>query len=180
MNIIVGFPKSEDAKNIRNALVRNGFWVSAVCTTGAQVLQKADELGAGIVISGYSFSDMIFSDLQADLPTGFQLLLVASARRLEECRGRNLMCVSIPIKMYDLVNTLNMMQEANERTRRRSKSKTRSPQEERTIGEAKELLMVRNHMTEQEAYRYLQKCSMGNGCTMVENAKMVLSLMAST
>ena len=35
-NVIVLFPKIEDAKNIRNLLVRHGFRVSAVCTTGAQ------------------------------------------------------------------------------------------------------------------------------------------------
>lgn len=40
-NVIVLFPKIEDAKNIRNLLVRHGFRVSAVCTTGAQALASA-------------------------------------------------------------------------------------------------------------------------------------------
>lgn len=180
MNIIVVFPKLEDAKNIRNALVKNGFLVPAICTTGAQVLQRADELGSGIVVSGYSFSDMIYSELQADLPQEFEMLLVASQRRLEECRGANLMCVSIPIKLHDLINTLNMMQEARARRDRRSASKPRPRSERDTIiiRQAKELLMARNNMTESEAHRYIQKCSMDNGTNMVETAKMVLSLMA--
>lgn len=41
-NIIVVFPKRENAVNIRNSLVRAGIEVSAVCLTGAKVLQYAD------------------------------------------------------------------------------------------------------------------------------------------
>ena len=43
-NVIVAFPKPEDAKSIRNILVKNGFPVVAVCTSGAQTLQYADDL----------------------------------------------------------------------------------------------------------------------------------------
>ena len=49
VNIIVVFPKLEDAKNIRNLLARNGYSVIGVCCTGAQVLQITDNLEDGIV-----------------------------------------------------------------------------------------------------------------------------------
>ena len=45
------------------------------------------------------------------------------------------------------------------------------------IKEAKCLLMERNHMSEEEAYRYIQKCSMDSSTSMVETAKMVLTTM---
>ena len=38
--------------------------------------------------------------------------------------------------------------------------------------------MNRNHMSEEEAHRYLQKCSMESGTNMAETAEMVLSVMA--
>jgi len=38
------------------------------------------------------------------------------------------------------------------------------------------LLMERNHMTEQEAFRYIQKSSMDSGTNMVETAQMILLL----
>lgn len=44
------------------------------------------------------------------------------------------------------------------------------------IAKAKELLMDRNNMTETEAHRYIQKCSMDNGTNLVETARMVISL----
>ena len=46
------------------------------------------------------------------------------------------------------------------------------------IRKAKELLMTRNNMSEEEAHRYLQKSSMDSGANMVETAEMVLSIMA--
>ena len=41
---------------------------------------------------------------------------------------------------------------------------------------AKTLLMERNNMTESEAHRYIQKCSMDSGTNLVETAQMVISL----
>ena len=37
--------------------------------------------------------------------------------------------------------------------------------------------MARNRMTEEEAHRYLQKCSMDSGNNMAETAGMVLAAM---
>ena len=37
-NIVIAFPKMEDAIGIKNLLVRNGYPVTAVCTSGANVL----------------------------------------------------------------------------------------------------------------------------------------------
>ena len=78
VNIIVVFPKLEDAKNIRNLLARNGYSVIGVCCTGAQVLQITDNLEDGIVICGYRFNDMMYADLRESLASSFQMLLVAS------------------------------------------------------------------------------------------------------
>ena len=44
------------------------------------------------------------------------------------------------------------------------------------IAKAKALLMERNNMTEAEAHRYIQKCSMDSGTNLVETAQMVISL----
>ena len=49
-NIIVALPKQEDARGIKNILVRNGFQVAGVCTTGAQAISQADGLNDGILI----------------------------------------------------------------------------------------------------------------------------------
>ena len=78
INVIVVFPKPEDAKNIRSLLVRNGYHVAAVCTAGAQVLQVMDRLDEGIIVCGYRFTDMVYSELYEFLNPQFSMLLVAS------------------------------------------------------------------------------------------------------
>ena len=168
-NIIVVFPKLEDAKSIRNILTRNGFNVTAVCTTGAQALNYTEELGDGIVVCGYKFADMHYSVLHDYLPEGFQMLLVASRQYWGECTADDLVCVSMPLKLHDLIDTLTMMEEAQ--------PKQRSEEDKEIIVRAKETLMERNNMTEQEAHRYIQKCSMDSGTNMVETAYMILEIM---
>lgn len=179
VNIVVVFPKLDDAKNIRNLLMRNGYEVMGVCSTGAQVLQIADRLGDGIVICGYRFNDMIYSELRACLPPAFEVLLVASAHILESCDMNSVVGLALPIRIRDLVNTLEMIAGNMYRRRRKlkSKPKERSEEEKKVIADAKKLLMERNHMTEEEAHRYMQKCSMDSGNNLVETARMVFALM---
>lgn len=178
-NIIVVLPKIEDAKSIKNVLVRNGLTVTGVCTTGAQAISQADGLNDGIVVCSYKMMDMVYSELHDCLPPGFEMLLMASQRLINECYGNDIVCLSMPLKVGDLINTVNMMVEGMERRRRKMKSKpkVRNSEEAAAIREAKEVLMVRNHMTEDEAHRYLQKCSMDSGTNMAETAQMVLSMM---
>lgn len=178
-NIIIVFPRMEDGKNIRNLLVKNGFSVLAVCTTGDQVLTHTEQLNDGVVVCGYKFADMIYANLREYLPDCIDMLLVASRGHWDDCRGGNIVCVEMPIKVHELVSSIGMMVENIERRRRKRRMtpKIRSNSDKVAIDEAKALLMGRNNMTEDEAYRYLQKTSMESGTNMVEVAQMVLSLM---
>lgn len=178
-NIIVVFPKPEDAISIRNLLARNGFHVAGICSTGAQAISVADELNDGVVICGYKMPDMVYSELHDFLPPGFEMLLVASRHYLSDCLGNDLVCLVMPLKVHELLDTVSMMVGHVERRRRKQREKPgeRSGEEKSLLREAKVLLMGRNNMTEEEAHRYLQKCSMDSGTNMVETARMVLTMM---
>lgn len=177
-DIIVAFPKLEDAKNLRKLLIRNGYDVNMVCDSGAQIVSAVNELDGGIVICGYRFSDMHFSEINEYLPKGFQLLLLASPAKLEENDVSDLVSIAMPFKVQDLLNTLAMMMVQYRRWKKKQKHKpkVRSESEKRTIAMAKSLLMDRNQMTEEEAHRYIQKISMDSGNNMTETAEMILEL----
>lgn len=177
--LIVAFPKIEEAKAIKNLLVRKGYDVATPCTTGAQTINQADSLSDGIIICGYKLSDnMLYSELYEYKPKSFELLLVASRNLWENCQDNDIVCAAMPIKVNDLLATIEMMLQTQIRRRRklRSQPRRRSPQEQKIIDDAKALLMEKNNMTEQEAFRYIQKCSMDSGNTMVESATMVLDI----
>lgn len=179
-SIIVVFPKKENAVNIRNILVRNGLEVKWVCTTGAQAIQYADTVEEGIIVCGYKMPDMLYTELRDYLPDTFEMLLIASPERWSGSRLSGVIGLPMPIKVFDLMNTMEMMMRSVDRRRKKRKAdlKNRNPKQQAMVKQAKELLMARNHMTEEEAHRYLQKCSMDSGTNMVETAQMVLSIMA--
>ena len=180
IGIIVVFPKKENAINIRNLLVRNGVNVTGVATTGAQAMHYADTVDEGIVVCGYKLKDMMYTDLREYLPESFDMLLVASQDKWSDGLAQGVMGLSMPIKVYDLMNTIEMMLTDIDRRRRKRKKqlKNRDPKQQETVRKAKELLMARNNMTEEEAHRYLQKSSMDSGTNMVETAEVVLSIMS--
>ena len=142
-NIIVAFPKQDNARNIKKILMQNGHHVDAVCSTGAQVLQSAGELGGN--------------------------------RDVE-----NLVCLATPLKVNELLDTVEMMEYTITRRRKKLKQipKERTKEEQELINEAKALLMERNNLSEEEAHRYIQKRSMDNGTGLTETAQMILSLLA--
>lgn len=178
LSIIVAFPKMEDAKNIRAMLIRSGYSVSVACTTGAQVVGIANELDGGIVLCGYRLTDMHYSQLYNYLPKGFEMLLMASPTKLGDMVPGNIVCLPMPIKSNDLLNTLQMMTNSYIRRRKKKtpKPKTRTEEEKAMIQKAKFLLMDRNNMTEEEAHHYIQKTSMDSCTNMVETAEMILTI----
>lgn len=179
VNIIVAFPKAENAESIKRILLRSGYPVDAVATTGAQALQFANSLKGGILICNYRFVDMMYTELYEYLPPSFQMLLVASPDVCSDRQIADLMCLAMPLKVHELVQTLEMISYSIARKRKKEhmQPKQRSEEEQKLLNGAKDLLMERNNMTEEEAHRYIQKRSMDNGTGLVETAQMILSLM---
>ena len=155
-NIITAFSKPEDAKSIKGILARNGYESAFICTSGAQVLSAAE-----------------------DLPSAFDMLMIASPAKWSGQKREGIVYLPMPLKVHDLLCTMEMMVQARRRLRRRERSqpRQRSSKEQAQIDQAKALLMERNGMTEAEAHRYIQKCSMDNGTSLTETAQMIISLM---
>lgn len=177
-NVIVAFQKIEDAKNIKSVLGRNGFSVSAACTSGAHVISLADHLDGGVVVCGYKLSDMVCTELRECLPGHFKILMVASEGHWEEVRDQDIIFLSMPLKVHALVETLEMIIETwlIQRKNKKKEPRIRNEEEQKIILTAKRLLMEKNNMTEDEAHKYIQKCSMDSGNSMVETAHMVMGV----
>lgn len=179
INVIVAFPRQENAKSIKNILIRSGFPVDAAATSGAQALQYANSLKGGILVCGPRFVDMMYTELHEYLPSEFQMLLMASPDICHEREIPDIMCLAMPLKVHELIATMETMSctIARMQKKRRQRPSVRSPEEEKLLRDAKTLLMARNSMTEDEAHRYIQKRSMDNGTGLVETAQMILSLL---
>lgn len=178
-SVIVVFPKQQDAQNMRNLLMRSGYEVTAVCTSGTAALQAADQLEEGIIVCGYRYQDMLFDQLYESLPGTFEMLLLASGRVLEEGVPQGIHSLAMPLRRQELLECLEELAFGPGGRRRKSREgpRQRTSQERQVIEEAKSLLMEKNGMSEEDAHRYLQKTSMDSGRNMTETARMLISLM---
>lgn len=147
--------------------------------TGAQALASVNNLENGILICGSRFIDMMYMEIHDYLPPEFQMLLIASPTSIQEREVENLVCLELPMKVHELLQTLEMMEGQIHRRRKRLRNipRQRSEEDRQMIEQAKALLMDRNKFSEEEAHRYIQKRSMENGTGLVEVAQMILSLM---
>ena len=176
-SIIIVLPKLEDAKHIKDILARRGLTAAALCTTASMALSQVHQLDSGVVICSYRIRDMHYTQLAEYLPDYFDMLLLAPTSELESA-PHDMVTLTYPIRPNDLASTVEMMLTQLDRRlkKRKSQPKKRTEQEQNYINNAKWLLMERNHMTEQEAFRYIQKSSMDSGTNMVETAQMILLL----
>lgn len=178
-NILVVFPKLEECRSIKNLLVKNGFQVTGICTSGAQAIARADEWNEGIIVCGYKLTDMLYGQLRELLPQEFAMLALMQAQHIGEIANDNIVCLGMPLKPQELIRNVSITMDDMERRRRKRRQtpRVRDSKEAAVIMKAKEILMSRNHMTEEEAHRYIQRSSMDTGTNMVETAQMVLTMM---
>ena len=110
------------------------------------------------------------------------MLLIASPTNVIDNNVENLISLSLPLKVHELMETVEMMDGYITRNKKRQKKKPkiRSEAELEIIDRAKRRLMERNGLSEEEAHRYIQKRSMEDGTGLVEISEMILSLINET
>ena len=174
--IIVAFSKADEGQNIRKLLMKNGYNVTCVCTSGAQVIAACDNLKSGVIVCGYKFADMIYADIWEETSDNFEMVMLVSPTMGYDTRIREISILHMPVKVKDLINSVEMQYVVSQRRmkKKKHKPKVRSSEDVELIKEAKRALMEVNYMTENEAHKYMQKKSMNNSDTLVETAKLIL------
>ena len=132
-SIVIALPKIDDAKKIRTILNRHGFSVAAVCSTASTALASMSELDGGILICGYKLTDRYYRDVLEDIPSYFEMLLLASGRVIAEA-PTSVLTVEMPMKSqrpgkhggYDVVpDSKRRLKKREEENRKRVPGKSR-------------------------------------------------------
>ncbi len=177
IDIIIAFPRLEDANNIKRLIVKNGYDSVMVCTNAAQVIDMSNKLDGGVVLCGYKLTDMLYLELYRCLPNGFIMVLLASASKIRQNSERGVICVPMPLKINVLIHTIEEVISIQRKLyKKNSKPRPRTKEQQKVIDEAKALLMESQNMSEEDAHRYIQKISMDSGNSMSETAEMILLL----
>lgn len=179
--ILLAFSGKKTSEKIRSVLLRSGWTDVRIVSGGGEALREMGKQSSGILICPVRMRDMDYHEVLRSLPDFYQILLIDSAQNVSGRREENVMALTLPVAVRDITSTVGMMLAdidhawVRERKRRRNIPRKRSPEEQKVLDEAKHFLMDRNHMTEPEAFRYIQKNSMDTGRTMQETAEMILT-----
>lgn len=171
--IIVAFENDANRVRICDMLEANGITVRVRCRSGSEVIRAVRKLSSGIVICGYKLPEMTVSDLAYDLNGQAMILAIASAQQLALCHNENIFKLPTPFSKGDLVSSVRMLLQIEEKHFRFMQPR-RTEKETADINIAKELLVNKNGMTEQEAHRFIQRKSMDTGAKAAETARLII------
>ena len=179
--ILIAFPAGAMSEKIRLLLLHAGFTDTQIVSGGGEALRNMREQNIGILICPVRMKDMDYTEILPNLPAFWRVLLMDSAKNIASRREDDVMAVELPAKGAAILDTVAMILGEleyafrREKKKEKAKPKKRSPEEQKMIDDAKALIMDRNHLTEEEAFRYIQKTSMDTGRSMVETAEMILT-----
>ncbi len=171
-HILVAFAGKKTRQRMTEIFDTTGIRVSAACASGAEVLRWCGRMNKGVILCGYKLADMTAETLFQSLPKNFSLVVLATEAQLEYCRQEEIMKILAPVQRSELIDTIRMLLEMGGESD--APVPSRREEDKALIEQAKALLMTRNHMTEEEAHRFLQKYSMNTGTKMVQTALKVL------
>lgn len=171
--VIVAFESEKTCQRIKDILESSGTASCLVCRSGDQVRRYANKQHITVVICGYKLADETAEDVLGDLPPVCAMLLLAPQNRLDMVRNDDLFSLPTPVSRSELIASVRMLLQLG--CRQESGLQSRRNQEERQqVQAAKELLMERYSLTEEQAHRFLQKKSMDTGMKLSQTARLVL------
>lgn len=171
--IIVAFENENNRKRICDMLEASGITVRVSCRSGSEAIRAVRKMSGGIVVCGFKLAEMTASDLAYDLSGQAMILAIAPPQQLELCENENVFKLPTPFSKGDLISSIRMLTQM-EGKHFRSTQPRRTEKETADINKAKELLMSKNGMTEQEAHRFIQRKSMDAGAKAAETARLII------
>ena len=171
--IVVAFENDNNRKRICELLESSGITIRGSCRSGTEAIRTIRKMSGGIVVCGYKLPEMTVTDLAYDLGSLAMILAIAPAQQLELCRNENVFKLPTPFSRGDLVSSIRMLLQM-EAKHFKSAPPRRSEKETEEINKAKEILMSKNGMTEEEAHRFIQRRSMDSGAKAIETARMII------
>ena len=177
-SILIAMPRTTDSEHLSDMIRKKGLLYDVeICNTAAEVLRISNDRDFGLVICTKKIFEMGYVELSGYLPNFFGMIILTKDMTVETF-SESVVKLNLPVRPSELFATIEMVAGINERRIRKKKKAPprRSYAEQKVIDSAKAILMDRNGLTEPEAFRYIQKCSMDTGRTLVESAQMVLML----
>lgn len=170
--VIVAFESEKSCERICDILESGCVAVCYKARSGGEVKRLVAKQHIGTVICGYKLRDESAEDLFYDLPPTSAMLVIARQDILD-LLSDDIFTLPAPVSKGDLCASVSMVLQMSRRLERSLRPR-RNEEENQVVAKAKQYLMEREGMTEEEAHRYIQKKSMDSGSKMVQTAILIL------
>lgn len=171
--IIVAFESQDSISHICKMLDHGGLSANLVCRSGAEAIRAAKKTRGSIIVCGYKLCDMTADTLAYTLGESAMVLVVARPAYLDLCEDESIFKLAMPVSKSDLLASLNMLRQFYHKHLRISLPKYNNERQV-LINRAKEILMDKNHMTEEQAHKFIQKKSMDSGSRLEDTARLII------
>ncbi len=177
--IIIALSNIETAKKLKVLLTQEGYEILGVCSSGNELIRLVLQYSPDLVLVGYKFTDMSLLDVYETLydTTSFLAMVNEPYKSYVE-EDTDIYCIGTKISNVLLTNAIDLIFQSKRRIVKLKKQveKLEHTLEDRKIIEkAKGYLMMNSGITENEAFRYMQKISMDSGKRMRDIASLILS-----
>ena len=173
-NILVAFESEKVSGTVAKILTSEAMKPVYICSSASELKKRVHYYQRGIIVCGYKLKDSSVIQFAEDIPKDFGIIIIANKTQIELCGNDRVFKLAVPLKKQDLICSVSMLANMYERPAFKSVA-IRSEEEKKLIYKAKELLIDRYGMTEQQAHKYMQKKSMDTGNKILEVAKIILS-----
>ena len=171
--VIVAFENPAMCQRFSQLLESSGTARCLSCLSGDQVRRLLGKQQIYCVICGPRLRDGPAEWLYEDLPPACSLLLVGPQHMLDACSSRDIFKLATPIRKEEALSTVRLLLQFGHRMERFVRPGRTGAQQE-LVDRAKELLMEKKGMSEEEAHRALQKRSMDAGLRLTQTARKVI------
>lgn len=185
LRIVVADDERNMHEYLQEALPRLGHEVVGVAQTGRELIALCRETHPDLVITDIKMPDMdgLTASEIISRETPIPVIVVSAYHDpefIERATQNHVLAYLLkPIRQHDLEPAISLAMRRFEQfqTLRRETTDLRQALDERKIIErAKGLLMKREHIDEQEAFRRLQKLAMNQNRKLIEVAQMILTV----
>ena len=170
--VIVAFERQSNCDRIREILESTGEFSCLACRGADQVKRTVRKLRLDLVVCGFKLGEESCEAVYHDLPRRCVMLMVAPQAQLDLCEAGGVCKLPTPVRRSELLSSVRQLIQMGQG--RECPSAQRSPEERELVERAKQILIQRGGMTEDQAHRFLQKRSMDSGARMADTARQVL------
>lgn len=172
--MVVAFEGEKNGRRLKELLESSGTAACLLCRTADQVKRLVRQQRLTAVVCGYKFPDGTAEELAGELPGFCTVLLLAPPRPAGAGAGApRTPPPPAPAGRRELLAAVEELLRLGEEAGALLPPR-RSREEREVVERAKERLMARNGMTEEEAHRALRRRSMDCRIPLADAARMLL------